>query len=149
MGRTAGLRLFISFKAAFTAASLCALLMPTLASAHVERASYWPDPAPDCSISPCAGGQVPTPRSLASALDSERDTRVVCQPRLPEARHSSRSTSAESQRLRTCVPRGARQKISAAEGRALLDLNRKLSKRCALRLDPGRRERSPATTTAS
>ena len=52
MGRTAGYRLCISF----TAALLGALLMPALASAHVERASYWPDPAPDCSVKPCAGG---------------------------------------------------------------------------------------------
>src|SRR5437763_881680 len=39
-----------------------------MARAHIERASYWPDPAPDCSISPCAGGQVPTARSLESAV---------------------------------------------------------------------------------
>src|SRR4029450_7001834 len=74
MGRKAGTRLGIWF-----AALLSALLVPTLASAHVERGSYWPDPKPDCSISPCAGGKVPTPRSLASALDATT-TRVVCQP---------------------------------------------------------------------
>ena len=128
MGRTAGLRLFISFKAAFTAASLCALLMPTLASAHVERASYWPDPAPDCSISPCAGGQVPTPRTLASALDTSA-TRVVCQPdSLKRAQQSIDRAVSNGYYLR---PTGARQTLSAAEGRSLLDLNRKLSKRCA------------------
>jgi hypothetical protein len=51
------------------------------ALAHVERASYWPDPAPDCSIKPCAGGGVPKIRSLASALDKKLPgrTRVVCQ----------------------------------------------------------------------
>lgn len=49
-------------------AAVCALLaVPTVASAHIERASYWPDPAPDCSITPCAGGDVPVARSLASA----------------------------------------------------------------------------------
>src|SRR5439155_21541329 len=75
MGRTAGFRLCISF----TAAVLIALLVPTLASAHIERASYWPDPAPDCSVQPCAGGEVPTPRSLASAVTGKDVTRVVCQ----------------------------------------------------------------------
>jgi hypothetical protein len=51
------------------------------ASAHVERPSYWPDPKPDCSVSPCAGGKVPDVRTLASALDASQpgDTRVVCQ----------------------------------------------------------------------
>src|SRR3954463_9382867 len=58
------------------------LLLAAPALAHVERASYWPDPAPDCSIKPCTGGQVPEVRSLASALDSKLpgNTRVVCQP---------------------------------------------------------------------
>ncbi len=53
---------------AAAAALICALAWPALASAHIERASYWPDPAPDCSVTPCAGGAVPTPRSLASAV---------------------------------------------------------------------------------
>ena len=48
-------------------AAAAALAVPAVASAHIERASYWPDPAPDCSISPCAGGQVPAVRSLAAA----------------------------------------------------------------------------------
>jgi hypothetical protein len=57
------------------------VLVPTLASAHVERASYWPDPAPDTSVDPPAGGAVPEIRSLFTALDSSQpgDTRVVCQ----------------------------------------------------------------------
>src|SRR3954469_5777126 len=66
---------------------LVATLVAVLAAAapavaHVERASYWPDPAPDCSVRPCAGGQVPEIRSLASALDKKQpgDTRVVCKP---------------------------------------------------------------------
>src|SRR6266550_280880 len=75
MGRTAGFRLCIWF----TAALLSALLVPALASAHIERASYWPDPAPDCSVQPCAGGEVPTARSLSSSLSNKDVTRVVCQ----------------------------------------------------------------------
>src|SRR5712692_6216118 len=64
------------------AALICALVVPALASAHIERASYWPDPAADCSVNPCAGGQVPTVRSLASAVTTAGPgvTRVVCQP---------------------------------------------------------------------
>ncbi len=58
-----------------------ALALATGASGHIERASYWPDPAPDTSISPPAGGKVPPARSLASALlrRPPGQTRVVCQ----------------------------------------------------------------------
>jgi hypothetical protein len=58
------------------------MLMSAPALAHVERASYWPDPAPDCTVKPCTGGAVPKPRSLASALNAKLpgSTRVVCQP---------------------------------------------------------------------
>ena len=51
-------------------------------AAHIERPSYWPLPAPDCSVHPCAGGAVPVARSLASALNhtAGSKTRVVCQP---------------------------------------------------------------------
>jgi hypothetical protein len=61
---------------------VAALLMPAFATAHIERASYWPDPAPDTSVSPPAGGAIPAARSLYSALDTSQpgDTRVVCQP---------------------------------------------------------------------
>src|SRR3712207_4610059 len=55
--------------------------LPTLASAHVERPSYWPDPAPDTSITPATGGKGPKARSLPPALKSKTPgkTRVVCQ----------------------------------------------------------------------
>ena len=41
-----------------------AVLVSASASAHVERSSYWPDPAPDTAVRPAAGGKVPKPRSL-------------------------------------------------------------------------------------
>jgi len=58
------------------------LTIPQFASAHVERPSYWPDPKADCTVSPCAGGKVPSIRSLASALYTAPPgvTRVVCKP---------------------------------------------------------------------
>ncbi len=55
----------------FTVA-LCAvvfgLIVPGAALAHLERPSYWPDPSPDTSVRPAAGGGVPTARSLRSAV---------------------------------------------------------------------------------
>jgi hypothetical protein len=62
-----------------------AVLVPTFAFAHVERASYWPDPAPDNSVNPPAGGAVPDVRPLDTALDQSQPgtTRVVCQTGQP------------------------------------------------------------------
>src|SRR3954462_2792656 len=67
---------------AFPLALLTALLVAVPALAHVERPSYWPDPAADCSVKPCTGGKVPKIRTLRSALVKKLPgtTRVVCQP---------------------------------------------------------------------
>ena len=65
----------------FIVVALVTVLLPSVAAqGHVERPAYWPDPRPDCTISPCAGGEVPTARSLASALDDAPpgETLVVC-----------------------------------------------------------------------
>jgi hypothetical protein len=67
--------------------------VPTIAMAHVERASYWPDPAADTSVSPPAGGSVPAVRKLFSALTKKNPgtTRVVCQrvPKKKVRKHGS------------------------------------------------------------
>ena len=44
------------------------LLVPAIATGHIERASYWPDPGLDSTIHPATGGEVPEARSLASAV---------------------------------------------------------------------------------
>jgi len=108
-----------------------ALVVPALAAAHIERASYWPDPAPDCSINPCAGGAVPTARSLASAVTTGGVgvTRVVCQP--DSVKRLKRSIADATSAGYVLRPTQPRQTISAAEGRALLSVNQQLFKRCA------------------
>ena len=45
------------------------IALPALALGHIERASYWPDPAPDTAVNPPAGGTIPDVRALATALD--------------------------------------------------------------------------------
>jgi hypothetical protein len=59
------------------------LALPAAAFAHLERPSYWPDPAPDRAVSPPAGGKVPSLRSLESATKGygPGKVRVVCQGR--------------------------------------------------------------------
>jgi hypothetical protein len=107
------------------------LAIPSAALAHVERTSYWPDPAPDTSVTPAAGGAVPKARSLASALDTSArgDTRVVCQSdSLDRASRSIRSAEAHGYRLR---PTAALTKLSAASADRLLAVNRQLFSRCS------------------
>jgi hypothetical protein len=111
--------------------ALGALAAPATASAHIERASYWPDPAPDCSISPCAGGEVPTARPLSTALSTTGPgtTRVVCQAdSIKRLQTSIKEATSKGYVLRPSQPR---QTITAAEGKSLLDLNKALAKKCA------------------
>jgi hypothetical protein len=112
------------------AAAVVSLVGAQCALAHVERTSYWPDPAPDKSVRPAAGGTVPKPRSLASALDrsARGTTRVVCQSgSLSTAADDIRVAQTRGYRLRPTAPL---VKISAAAGRKLMDLNRAFFARC-------------------
>ncbi len=63
------------------AIAIIAVMVPALAFAHIERASYWPDPAPDKSVKPAAGGSIPAVRKVSKALKKSLPgkTRVVCQ----------------------------------------------------------------------
>ena len=67
--------------AAVAVVAVAVAVTVSTALAHVERASYWPDPKPDKSVRPAAGGKVPKARSLYTALRRKAvgDTRVVCQ----------------------------------------------------------------------
>ncbi|MCW2783977.1 MAG: hypothetical protein JWP74_494 [Marmoricola sp.] len=105
------------------------LALPQLAAAHVERPSYWPDPKPDCSISPCAGGKVPTAKSLASALDVSAvgTTRVVCKAnsmRLLEK--SVHSALKNGYHIRPTDHRS----LSARAAAKLITVNKALAKLC-------------------
>jgi hypothetical protein len=98
--------------------------------AHIERTAYWPDPRPDDSISPAAGGAVPRVRSLASALNggAPGTTRVVCQAdSLGRAEAAIAAARDSGFRLRPSQPR---QRLSAADAQRLLEINRALADRC-------------------
>ena len=106
-------------KALLAAAAVAALaiVVGTTASAHVERASYWPNPAPDTSVHPPAGGHVPGARSLYSALRKSPPgvTRIICQGHVP----SNRRVTTLSRSLR-------RAKRSHASKARLASLKRRL-----------------------
>ena len=116
---------------ALLASTTLALAIATAtAFGHVERSSYWPDPAADTSVKPAAGGKVPTARSLASALRKKPpgNTRVVCQrASLKKAIHSINSARKKGTVLR---PSQGTKKLTARKARKLKRLNRALSRRC-------------------
>ncbi|MGA9103058.1 right-handed parallel beta-helix repeat-containing protein [Aeromicrobium sp.] len=122
--------------------SLFAVLQPSMAAqAHVERPSYWPDPKPDCSVSPCAGGEVPTARSLASALDAAPpgETLVVCQDdSMDRVNQSITTAKADGYFNRP----SDHQALSDTEADQLLQINEELFTRCEYH------EIQPAVTAA-
>src|SRR3954470_24886277 len=116
------------FRKALLGVVLIAMALPSAALAHIERASYWPDPAPDCSIKPCTGGKVPKARSLRSSLNRKAvgDTRVVCQSTsMRQLRASIRRARKNGYDIRPTDHRT----FSARAGRRLLAVNRKLKRR--------------------
>jgi hypothetical protein len=119
------------FVAGLTAAAL--LIGAGTAGAHIERPAYWPDPRPDKSVSPAAGGHVPRARSLASALNRSKpgDTRVVCQPgSLRRAVAAIRHARRRGIEVR---PMARRQRLSVSQASRLIHLNTRFSRRCAFR----------------
>lgn len=127
----AGVRRRIRQLALFALAT-AAIVIPATVSAHIERASYWPDPGIDKSVRGGTGGKVPKARTLASALRRRPPgrTRVVC--------HGD-----SMKRLRIAVRRARRngfdirpndhRKLSRKRARALLGINRRLRKMCRYR----------------
>lgn len=114
---------------AMLVAALAVVLFPVTAQAHVERPAYWPDPAPDCSITPCAGGQVPAVRPLSTALDARAagDTRVVCRP---DSMERLRASVAKALVDGYYVRPTHKATLTRAQGDALLKTNARLFKAC-------------------
>ena len=134
-------------------AVLGSLALPALAFAHLERPSYWPDPAPDRSVSPPAGGKVPECARSTSAVTGKGagKVRVVCQGRggwksLDAAarvdRQGPRSTATGSARAspKQYLPSREAAQAALAEPRARAQVQ--------VQRDPARRLRLRATTTA-
>ena len=136
------------------AATLAAMMLalPALALAHLERPSYWPDPRPDKSVSPPAGGKVPQARSLKSAASGagRGDVLVVCKGNrgaqsLALLRASVRKARKGGYRLRPSQPK---IRLSKRQARRLLAINDVLAARCGYSsvqkavLDAGNNDRS-------
>jgi hypothetical protein len=104
-----------------------------VAVGHVERSSYWPDPAPDRSVTPAAGGKVPKARGLASALNrrARGDTYVVCKSNSVRlAMRSIRSARRKGWKVR---PTARTRRLSKRAAGKLRRINRQLAQRCRFR----------------
>jgi hypothetical protein len=110
------------------------LVAPSLASAHLERPSYWPDPRPDNSVTPPAGGKVPALRDLPSAVTGAGPGKVlvVCQGRngsvsLRRLARSLRVATTTGFRVRPSQPK---VRLTRTEAARLAAMNRALAARC-------------------
>ncbi|MBA3348014.1 MAG: right-handed parallel beta-helix repeat-containing protein, partial [Actinobacteria bacterium] len=111
-------------------ATLLLLVLPALAVAHLERPSYWPDPRPDTSITPAAGGKVPEIRSLSSAASRKGPgkVRVVCQPgSIKQLRSSVGHARRFGVKIRPSQPATP---LSRKSARRLLRINYRLKRQC-------------------
>jgi hypothetical protein len=130
-----------------------ALVLPVGASAHLERPAYWPDPTPDTSVTPPAGGAVPKARSLTSGIPRGKPkasrvgvfranrsfrprrgagkVRVVCQPgslkRVKRAIKRGQTTGYKDR------PTQAARKLSARQAKRLLSANQSFFANCGFR----------------
>ena len=123
------------------------LVAPGAAMAHLERPSYWPDPAPDTSVSPPAGGAVPTARTLTSAVSGKGPgaVRVVCKgPQgkrsLALARTSIRLATRRGFRIRPSQPI---IRFTARQAERWMRINEELARQCRFA------EIQPAVTASS
>ena len=111
-----------------------ALAIPALAFGHLERPSYWPDPTPDTSVQPAAGGKVPKARSLASAVSGKGpgNVRVVCKGRssLRLALRSIHRAETRGVRLRPSQPK---RELSAGKADRRRRISRALARECEYR----------------
>ncbi|MDX6582205.1 MAG: hypothetical protein QOI10_1389 [Solirubrobacterales bacterium] len=108
------------------------VVVPGLASGHVERPAYWPDPARDRSVDPPVGGKVPKARSLSSALKAKPpgDTRVVCKPNSLELAEDS---IAAARKHGYDIRPHDHRRLGRARARRLSRINRELQRRCEYR----------------
>jgi hypothetical protein len=111
------------------------IIVPAVASAHIERASYWPDPAGDTVDGVQAGGQVPAILSLFSALNEKLPgtTRVVCQGEDGEQSIARLKESLRRVRDEGYVVRPSEGPVQAGpgEGGRILGFNQRLARECA------------------
>ena len=101
--------------------------------AHLERPSYWPDPKPDTSVKPAAGGAVPKIRSFNSAVTGKGPgrVRVVCQS--GSLKLATRAIKRAQRTPYAIRPSQPKKRLSRSAARRLLKANKTFFKRCRFR----------------
>ena len=112
------------------AVAAVAMLGAVAALAHVERSTFWPDPAPDRSVKPAAGGKAPEYRGLGSALKRKPpgDTRIVCQDDSLKLAKQAIRKGRKGFKVRPSEDKRRLKKRKAAK---LRKLNKRFAKKCA------------------
>ena len=126
---------------------------PALSLAHPERPSYWPNPRPDTSVSPPAGGEVPQARTLVSAVTGKGpgDVNVVCKGETGQKSMALLDASLQHAqrvgfRLRPSQPKTF---YTAGEAGHLRWINQPAGQAMRLPLGAARPSTNPATTIGS
>ncbi len=120
------------------ALALGAVAVPTVASAHLERPSYWPDPTVDQAGGEPTGGKVP--EGPLARLRRHRQGPGQRARRLSRAtpstspRTRSRARRSNGFRLRPSQPK---KKLSDNKADKLLKINKDLAEHVRVRVDPG------------
>ncbi|HSJ18934.1 MAG TPA: right-handed parallel beta-helix repeat-containing protein [Solirubrobacterales bacterium] len=111
------------------AAAAIAIVAAGAAIAHVERSTFWPNPAPDKSVKPAAGGEVPDYRSLGSALKRKPpgDTRIVCQD---DSLKLAKQAIRKGRKGFTVRPSEDKRRLKKRKARKLKKLNKKFANKC-------------------
>ena len=116
-----------------TGALVLGLMVPAIALAHIERPSYFPDPAPDTSVTPATGGAVPKVRGLFTALRKRPPgaTRVVCQGDVPSASQVNRARRRLNRARKARAPRAQlkqrKRRLRQAKGVLAAELRQNVS----------------------
>ena len=124
-----GTRLGVARTAVGAAVILGVLVLATAASGHIERASYWPDPAADTSVSPPAGGKVPEIRNLASSLRKKPPGAPASSARRTRFKKAKRSIRRARKSGYDIRPADHRP-LSSKRAKKLRRVNKRLFKRC-------------------
>ena len=115
---------------AIAAVGAAMMIVPAAALAHVERSTFWPNPAPDESVKPSAGGEVPEYRTLGSAMKPKPpgETRVVCQD---DSLKLAKQAIRDGRKGFKVRPSEDTRHLSKRKARKLKRLNKRFAKECA------------------
>jgi hypothetical protein len=109
------------------AAVTATLVAVPVALAHIERASYWPNPSAESLGKTSTGGKVPTVRGLFKALDKKPvgETHVVCQGKVPKKPKKGASSKAKKRYKKAVSKNKSMKRLNKTLKKAVFNKNKK------------------------